>query len=114
MLRRGFFALAAGAAALGVAGLTATTASAQNWNLAVPPPSPRYEAPPPPRGGYTWAPGYWGWDGRRHVWHRGRWMQARRGYHWVPAQWVDIDPGPRRRWRFVPGHWERAQAWRRY
>jgi len=114
MLRRGFFGLAAGAAALGVAGLTATTASAQDWNVYVAPPSPRYEPAPTPRPGYTWAPGYWGWNGRAHEWRRGQWMAERRGYHWVPAQWVDTDPGPRRRWRFVPGHWERAQAWRRY
>lgn len=114
MLRRGFIGLVVGAGALGVAGLSATTASAQDWNLYVPPPAPRYEPVPPPRQGYAWAPGYWGWDGHRHVWRTGRWMGHRRGYHWVPDQWVDIDPGPRRRWRFVPGHWERAQAWHRY
>lgn len=29
-----------------------------NINIGTPPPAPRYEAPPPPRGGYIWAPGY--------------------------------------------------------
>ena len=111
MLRRGLIGAVIGSAALGVAGL-ASTASAQEWNLHVPPPSPRHEPVPPPRHGHTWAPGHWRWDGHRHVWRSGRWMEHRRGYHWVPDQWVDVDPGPRRRWRFVPGHWERAQAWR--
>ena len=76
--------------------------------LQVAPPEPRYEVVPAPRRGYTWAPGYWGWDGNRHYWHPGQWMEHRHGHRWVPAHWVDTDPGPRRRWRFVPGHWERA------
>ena len=113
MLRRGFIGVVVGAAALGVAGV-AGTASAQDWNLHIAPPAPRYEPVPPPREGYTWAPGHWRWDGQRHVWRSGHWMGHRRGYHWVPDQWVDVDPGPRRRYRFVPGHWERAQAWQRY
>ena len=114
MLRRGLIGLVIGSAALGVTGLTATTASAQEWNLHVPPPSPRYEQAPQARPGYTWAPGYWGWNGRRHEWRRGRWMAERRGYHWVADQWIDIDPGPRRRWRFVPGLGGGARAYRRY
>jgi len=30
-------------------------------------------------------------------------VRERRGWHWVPAQWVEAGP----RWRFVPGHRER-------
>ena len=32
------------------------------------PPPPRFESVPAPRAGYVWAPGYWNWDGQRHVW----------------------------------------------
>lgn len=52
MLRRGFIGVAIGSAAMGIAGLT-SAASAQDWNLHVPPPAPRYEPVPPPRQGYT-------------------------------------------------------------
>jgi hypothetical protein len=36
-------------------------------------------------------------------------MHERRGYHWVPEQWVPVGP----RWHFVPGcwvHWVRRSA----
>ena len=59
-------------------GATALPAAARvdlNIDIGVPPPAPVYEAVPPPRVGFVWAPGYWGWgpDGR-HVWIRGRWI----------------------------------------
>src|SRR4030095_234998 len=46
------------------------------------PPPPRYEAVPPPRSGYVWSPGYWGWDGYRRtpVWVDGPWVAARARY----------------------------------
>src|ERR1700755_1412490 len=51
-------------------------------------------APPPdrvyvaaPRGGYVYAPGYWRWSGREHVWTEGHYMRERRGYHWAPDHW---------------------------
>ena len=49
-----------------------------NIEIGVAPPPPRYEIVPAPRMGYNWAPGYWQWEGQRHVWASGRWMEARR------------------------------------
>ena len=68
-----------------------------------PPPVPTVVVPAP-RAGFVWAPGYWRWDGQRHVWAEGRWIRARPGFHWVPEHWV-----PRRgHYRFVQGHWARG------
>ena|SRR5437016_6320412 len=43
----------------------------------VSPPAPVYEPVPPPREGYTWAPGYWRWEGDRQVWVSGHWAGDR-------------------------------------
>jgi WXXGXW repeat (2 copies) len=64
------------------------------------PPAPRYEAVPPPRAGFVWAPGHWGWNGA-WVWGPGRWVAARPGYRWAPGAWVHRGP----RWHYVEGHW---------
>ena len=68
------------------------------------PPPPRYEVVPPPRRGFVWAPGYWRWDGRRHVWMTGSWIRARPGYRYVPPRW---ERGPRGDWQFRPNQWAR-------
>lgn len=68
------------------------------------PPPPRYEVVPPPRYGYAWAPGYWRWNGYRHVWVRGTWMRARPGYRYVPPRW---ERGPRGDWQMRPYRWDR-------
>ena len=62
------------------------------------------ERAPPPRPGYIWAPGYWRWQGNRHVWTDGRWLRERPGYRWVPDRWEPHG----RMYRLVQGHWERA------
>lgn len=68
-----------------------------------PPPPPRVLVAPPPRAGWVWVPGYWGWNGRRHVWYDGRWVRERRGYHYVAPEWrPDGD-----RYGFRRGRWER-------
>jgi WXXGXW repeat (2 copies) len=72
-------------------------------DIDVSPPPPRVVVEPAPRRGYVWAPGYWQWDGRRHVWVEGRWIRERRGEHWVPAHWEDHGG----RWHFEEGHWAR-------
>jgi len=51
-------------------------ASAQMVVIA--PPAPVYEAAPPPRVGYVWVRGYWGWDQGRYVWVRGHWSAVAR------------------------------------
>lgn len=68
-----------------------------------PPPPPHAVVVPPARPGWVWAPGYWRWDGGRHVWVEGRWLRERRGFHWVPEHW-DEHHG---RYHFVPGRWAR-------
>jgi len=72
--------------------------------IQVAPPPPRVEVVPPPRVGYVWAPGYWRWNGRRHVWIQGSWVRERRGWHWEPDAWVQ---GPNGRWHLSRGHWVR-------
>jgi len=67
-----------------------------------PPPPVHVEAVPAPRVGYVWAPGYWRWDGHRHIWYQGHWEAERPGQHYVAARWVNTPGG----WRFVPAHWE--------
>lgn len=48
-----------------------------------PPPVVVETPPPPPQVGYVWAPGYWYWEGHRHVWVPGRYMEPRPGHRWV-------------------------------
>jgi len=91
---------------LATLGAVAVPASAEvnfSVDLMLAPPPPRYEVMPPPRVGFIWAPGYWRWDGHRHVWMGGRWMQARPGYHFVGEHWERRDG----RNHFEAGRWER-------
>jgi hypothetical protein len=69
----------------------------------VAPPAPRVEVVPAARVGYIWAPGYWNWNGRRHVWVGGSWQRERRGYHYAPHNWAQRDG----RWHFEQGGWRR-------
>src|SRR5262245_20088786 len=62
------------------------------------PPPLEEEVIPPPRVGYAWAPGYWQWDGRRHIWVAGHWIDERPGYFWVPDRWDDWHG----RWHYRP------------
>ena len=95
-------------AAIVVAGSLALPALGEarvNVDINIGPPVMRVEtAPPPPRAGYLWAPGYWNWAGNRHVWVAGRYIAPHHGFVWVPDHWVQHGP----RYRFVPGHWRRA------
>jgi hypothetical protein len=71
-------------------------------DIEVAPPVAVVEAPPPPpQPGYVWAPGYWNWDGGRHVWVRGYWMPPRPGHVWEADRW-DRRGG---RYHYEPGHW---------
>lgn len=65
-------------------------------------------APPPPRvervvvrPGYVWTPGYWRWNGRRHVWIGGHYVRARPGYVYVGPRWEPHGPA----YRFHRGYW---------
>jgi len=52
-----------------------------NFDVEVVPPPARVEVVPAPRPGYVWAPGYWAWEGGRHVWRGGHWVVVRPGYY---------------------------------
>jgi hypothetical protein len=91
-------------AATALLGAAAPAFSQVGIDIEIAPPAPRVLIAPPPRPGFIWAPGYWQWDGHRHIWMDGRWMRARPGWHWVPERWVPHG----RRYRFMPGHWARG------
>lgn len=67
------------------------------------PPSPREERVPAARRGYVWAPGYWNWQGKKHVWVKGSYVHERRGYTYRPHEWVERDG----RWQLKRGGWDR-------
>ena len=71
-------------------------------DIDVAPPAPREEVVPPPRAGFVWAPGYWNWDGHKHVWAKGHWEKEHPGRHWVADRWEQRDG----HWHHNAGHWE--------
>lgn len=86
------------------AGALAAPVHAQiNFNINVAPPAPQQEVVPALSPGQVWAPGYWGWNGDRYVWLRGRTIAQRDGFRWVPDRWEQQDRSFVRR----TGHWER-------
>ena len=100
--------LLSGLLAAAALALPGTTSAAIDIEVQVAPPAPMYEAVPPPRAGYTWAPGYWRWDGSRYGWAAGRWEPEHAGYEYVPEHWVQRDE---HHWRFEDGRWEHP-GWR--
>ena len=87
-----------------LAGAAAAPAVAQvsiNINLA--PPQPQYEVVPVLAPNRVWAPGYWAWNGDRHIWMRGRSISKRDGYRWAPDRWEQRGGSYYRQ----PGNWVR-------
>ena len=72
-------------------------------DVVVRPPAPKVITVPSARAGYVWAPGYWRWNGREHVWVDGAWVRERKGERWVPAHWEERGD----KWHFEEGHWDR-------
>src|SRR5262245_46306414 len=69
--------------------------------VAVAPPAPEVEVVGvSPRPGWVWEPGYWNWQGGRHVWVNGVWVAPRPGYRWEPHAWVHEGKG----WRLREGY----------
>jgi hypothetical protein len=66
-----------------------------------PPPPPVVEVRPPQPPKAVWIPGYWHWNGRRHVWVGGRWSAPKPGMKWQPDHWEHTGRG----WHMVHGHW---------
>ena len=85
-------------------GNIATSAAAVDISVQIAPPTPRYEAVPPPRHGYVWVPGYWDWRGQRHVWVGGTWARERPGYSYRAPRWEQRDG----RWALNRGDWVRG------
>jgi hypothetical protein len=67
-----------------------------------PPPQVVEARPAAPFAGAVWIPGYWYWNGARHVWVGGHWSAPRNGWVWQRAEWVR---GPAGRWHYHPGRW---------
>jgi len=103
-------AIAALAAATGLAPLPSAAASRVDVWVGYGPPAVRYEAVPPARVGYVWAPGYWDWNGRHHVWRAGHWEREHHGQRWVAGRWSERDG----RWYLNRPHWERYEHYGRF
>jgi hypothetical protein len=85
--------------------LPVTSQARVHIDVEIAPPVAIYEAPPPPRVGFIWAPGYWNWDAphHKHVWKKGQYIRAHPGERWVSPEWVAHEG----RYRFNEGYWER-------
>jgi hypothetical protein len=70
--------------------------------IGTPPPAPIVEYVPVAVPGHVWAPGFWAWNGHRHVWNSGSWQRARAGYSHVAGHWEQRGE----RWHFEPSRWE--------
>ncbi len=83
--------------------LVATAASAQVIYVPSGPPPPQEETPQAGDSSLgEWTPGYWFWNGMRHLWMPGRWQARPEAQcRYVQARWV-----PRGgRWMFMQGGW---------
>ena len=79
-----------------------------SFNISIAPPAPQYEVVPILQPGYVWAPGYWGWNGDRHIWIRGRSIMQREGYSWAPDRWDQRNNNYYR----TAGHWEHDNGYK--
>jgi hypothetical protein len=91
--------LASGALGLATVGQAARIVDVE---IGVAPPPPVVEVVPPPREGYVFEPGHYGWDGRQYVWIGGQFIPDRTGHAWQP--YVIEQRGER--WHFRAGHWD--------
>ena len=85
-------------------GISSGAALARTIIVEIAPPPARVEVVPVQRDGYTWAPGYWGWQRDKHVWVSGHTMRARTGYAWAPDRWNEVNG----RHEFQRGRWTRG------
>ena len=72
-----------------------------------PPPQFKEEAvPAPPKGGGSWMPGYWHYDGEHFVWVDGRWVADKAGQELVPPQYLQ----KKDMWLYIPPSWKKSDA----
>jgi len=68
------------------------------------PPAARFEIRGvAPSARHFWAPGYYRWSGREHVWVGGRWVLRRDGFDFMGPRWVRRSG----RFEYLPGRWVR-------
>lgn len=67
------------------------------------PPPLRAERIPPPRVGYVWIGGSWGWSHGRYHWNRGYWARDHHGRRYVAPRWEQDHRG----WHRRDGYWGR-------
>jgi hypothetical protein len=95
-----------------LAAINAAPAAAADvqWGASVntPPPAQLVLVTPPPRPGYRWAPGYWGWSNDGHVWLDGTWLRERPGYAYWQPRWVMREGS----WWLQRGQWARNDSQR--
>ena len=56
-----------------------------------------------PSARHFWAPGYYRWTGREHLWVGGRWVLRRDGFDFMGPRWVRRGV----RFEYLPGRWVR-------
>jgi len=105
MNRRTFRTLFATVLCLGALASPALAQINISVELGQAPPPPRHEVVHEARPGHVWIPGYWYWEGHRHVWAKGHWERVRPGRHWVPARWEQRGDMH----HYEPGRWEREE-----
>ena len=90
--------------ASGTLGLATASQAARvvDVEIGAAPPPPLVEVIPPPRAGYIFQPGHYGWDGRTYVWTEGQFILDRPGHVYRP--YVIEQRGER--WHFRAGHWD--------
>jgi hypothetical protein len=72
----------------------------------VAPPPLRTEDIPAAREGYTWAPGYWSWNGASYAWVDGHYVQDQQGSTYVAPRWESSNG----RYSFYGERWDRDPA----
>jgi hypothetical protein len=72
------------------------------------PPPPQAEAQgPAPSPDQVWMPGFWQWNGARHVWSAGRWTPPPQpGMAWDAPRWENRSG----RYAFIEGRWHPSVA----
>jgi len=81
--------------------MTAEPFAVENVMVAPPPPQVEVQgSPPSPK--HMWLPGYWQWNGSRHVWQAGHWAEPPEpGMIWDAPKWENHGG----KWAFVEGRW---------